>query len=265
MKINEYMQLLYDGKLREAEQVRMSTIPDKLIKFIWLDENAKDEKKFKSLAADQIWFSHKRFLNDPYEFKGMLIDRQKLSDAGYPDEVIEAYQSLFDFDDYGITCLSSNQIDYLPMWAYYTNNHRGFCIEYDVIKKDCIHEVLYEPERIKIASLIFQCKDAVKEAILTGHRDEADKITKVLLQNLFTKTKSWQHEKEYRIVYPIEDGIGKNVLVSNLGMRTNRIIAGINCSDDNIARLNKISGELGLGDCYKSRIHSDQYTLEIFR
>lgn len=39
------------------------------------------------------------------------------------------YQNIFDFSDYGITCLSSNSVDYLPMWAYYTNNHKGFCVE----------------------------------------------------------------------------------------------------------------------------------------
>ena len=37
MKINEYMKLLFEGKLQEAEQIRISTIPNKLIKFIWLD------------------------------------------------------------------------------------------------------------------------------------------------------------------------------------------------------------------------------------
>lgn len=79
-----------------------------------------------------------------------LLDRQKMRESGYTDNIIDSYEKLFDFRDYGITCLSANDIDYLPMWAYYTNNHKGFCIEYEVIKKDCIHEVLYEPERIKV-------------------------------------------------------------------------------------------------------------------
>ena len=74
-------------------------------------------------------------MNDPYEFKGMLIDGQKLRDKGYKDSDIEAFQTIFDFEDYGITCLSANSADYLPMWAYYTNNHKGFCIEYDVEKR----------------------------------------------------------------------------------------------------------------------------------
>ena len=33
MKINEYFKLLLEGKEQEAEKIRISTIPNKLIKF----------------------------------------------------------------------------------------------------------------------------------------------------------------------------------------------------------------------------------------
>lgn len=265
MKIDEYFQLLFEGKMGEAKDVRLSTIPDKLIKFIWLDGSATDDKKFLSLKRNEIWFAQKDFLNDPYEYKGMLLDRQKMSEAGYPIDIIDYYQTLFDFSAYGITCLSSNNIDYLPMWAYYTNNHKGFCVEYEVIKKDCIHEVLYEPERIKVASLIFQSREAIKKAIISGQREQADFYSTIFLQNLFIKAKSWEHEKEYRIVYPLNNSVGMNVLVSKLGMRISRIVAGINCSENDVVRLNEISNELGLGNVYKSRVHSEKYTIDYVR
>lgn len=259
MKINEYLKLLSEGKIDEARKVRISTIPDKLIKFVWLDESEKDEKKFLSLQREQIWFAQKDLLNDPYEYKGMLLDREKMSSAGVSSAAIEKCQTLFDFSDYGVTCLSSNNIDYLPMWAYYTNNHKGFCVEYEVIKKECIHEVLYEPERIKVASLILQSRDA----ILSRQIEKTNFYTALFLQNLFIKAKSWEHEKEYRIVYPIGDNsIGMNVPVYKLGMRTSRIVAGINCSEDNIMKLNKISNSLGVGNVYISRIHPEKYTID---
>ena len=196
----------------------------------------------------------------------MLIDGQKLRDKGYKDSDIEAFQTIFDFEDYGITCLSANSADYLPMWAYYTNNHKGFCIEYDVEKKDCIHEVLYEPERIKVASLFFQCADAVKETLRSGKRkQEADFFARIFLQNLFIKAETWKHEKEYRIVYCIEKQDGINVPVNSLGVRAKKNIAGINCSSENVERLNRISNELGLGDVYKSRLHADKYAVELYR
>ena len=184
-----------------------------------------------------------------------------MSEAGYSPDVIEKYQILFDFSDYGITCLSSNNMDYLPMWAYYTNNHKEFCVEYEVIKKDCIHEVLYEPERIKVASLILQSGDA----IISGQVEKANFYSNLFLQNLFIKAKSWEHEKEYRIVYPLdENSKGMNVPIHRLGMRTSRIVAGINCSEDN-KKLNEISNSLGLGNVYTSRIHPEQYTIDYVR
>lgn len=56
-----------------------------------------------------------------------------------------------------------------------------------------------------------------------------------------------------------------NIPVSNLGLRTSRIVAGINCSKNDIVRLNEISNELGLGNVYKSRVHSEKYTLDYIR
>ena len=46
MKIDEYMQLILEGKKDKAEKVRISTIPNKLVKFVWLDGSESDEKKF---------------------------------------------------------------------------------------------------------------------------------------------------------------------------------------------------------------------------
>lgn len=262
MKINEYFQLLLEGKEQEAEKVRISTIPNKLIKFVWLDESEKDYDKFLTLRREKIWLAHKDSLNDPYEYKGMLIDKEKFIKAGYPIEIIEKYQTIFDFNDYGVTCLSSNSIDYLPMWAYYTNNHKGFCVEYEVIKKACIHEVLYEKERIKVASLIIEYINA----IISGQKKKADLFIKIFLQNFFIKAKSWEHEKEYRIVYSIdENSDGINVPVYKLGMRTSRIVAGINCSEDNKKKLNEISNLLGLGNIYTSKIHSEEYKMDCMR
>ena len=118
---------------------------------------------------------------------------------------------------------------------------------------------------IKHNNLREDIKKAIKKAITSGHREQAEFYSTIFLQNLFIKAKSWEHEKEYRIVYPLDNSIGMNVSVSDLGLRTSRIIAGINCSENNIIKLNDISNELGLGNVYKSRIHSEKYTLDYIR
>ena len=53
-----------------------------------------------------------------------------------------------------LVSLSGNSFNCLPMWAYYTNNYRGYCVEYDVIVPDIFFKVAYEPERIPVASII---------------------------------------------------------------------------------------------------------------
>lgn len=267
LDLKKYFILLKAGKHKEAEVVRQESIPDRLIKFIWLDGSKKDEKKFLSLEQEQLWFSNIEKLNDPFEFKGMQLNKQKFVDAGYPQDIIEAYESVFDMKEYGVVSLSANDIDYLPMWAYYTNNYQGFCIEYNVIKKDCIHEVLYEPKRIQVASLLLDYKKAVEEAMLSGAKrtKAADTIGKILMQNLFIKAQTWKHEKEYRIAYQIDGLPGKNVEIRTLGMTTNKIIAGINCSEENIVRLNEISNKLGIGNVHRSKLSDIQYALDIVR
>ena len=66
-----------------------------------------------------------------------------------------------------------------------------------------------------------------------------------------------EHEKEYRIVYPLDkNSKGMNVPVRKLGMRTSRIVAGMNCSEDNKKKLNEISNSLGLGNITPFTVHS---------
>lgn len=113
MEIQKYLELLSNGEIEEAEIIRLAGIPNRLIKFVWLDNSKSDEKKFASLRQNEIWFAQKDCLNDPYEYKGMFLDRKKMEEAGYPEEIIDEYETLFDFSDYGITCLSSNPVDYL--------------------------------------------------------------------------------------------------------------------------------------------------------
>ena len=47
-----------------------------------------------------------------------------------------------------------------------------------------------------------------------------------------------------------------NVPVRKLGMRTSRIVAGMNCSEDNKKKLNEISNSLGLGNITPFTVHS---------
>ena len=266
LDIGKYYELLKAGKKEDAEKVRIASIPNKLIKFVSLQGDEKDEDKFDSVEHNQIWISNVRKMNDPYEFKGLILDEHKFEEVGYPKKIIEEYKKIFEMEDIGITSLSGNNIDYLPMWAYYTNNYNGFCIEYDVIHKIRIHEVLYEDKRVAVASLIFQYYEAIVNAIREKKKNtQAEVIVSILSQNMFIKAKTWEHEKEFRIPYPVGNKDGKNIPISDVGIKAYRIIAGINCTSDNIKRLNDISNKIGCGNVYISGLSDTLYKLEVNR
>ena len=262
-EIVKYYELIGSGKNVEAEEFRQSFIPDKLIKFVWLDGTTNDNKKFNTLLNQQIWISSTKNFNDPFEFKGLFLNKEELRNNGYSEDAISMYEKLFTLDDFGVACLSSNNVNYLPMWAYYTNNYQGFCIEYQIINKACIHEVLYEPKRIPIASLIIQLKQSLSEARKIGHfgSTESYKLAKIIMQNLYIKSNTWEHEKEFRIVQPINSSLGENYKLNELGLKINRIIAGIKCTEDNIQKLNKISNQIGCGNIYISKLSETDYSL----
>lgn len=270
MTVNDwvkYFALIEQGKDDEAHALRENSIPDRLIKFVWLDENTSDDKKFLTLENNQLWFSTVSMLNDPYEYKGMYIDEDTFRNAGYPDNIIDKYRKFLEFEEWGLVSLSGQTIDYLPLWAYYTNNYKGYCIEYDVVKKSAIHQVIYEPKRIPIAHILVELKSKLSDAISQGQEPPAEcrRLANIVRQNLYIKSLTWAHEKEYRIAYPISNDRGENIDISKLGLKVKRIIAGINCSQKNINRLNSISNSIGIGNIYKSKLSDIKYGMEFDR
>lgn len=90
-----YIELLLEGNIDLAEDIRLKTIPDKLYKFISLDGSEYDAKKFETLQTGCLWFCGADMMNDPYEHKGMKIDRDMLYAAGIPHEVISGLECIF--------------------------------------------------------------------------------------------------------------------------------------------------------------------------
>lgn len=231
-----YFDMLDQGKFAEAEEARMAEIPNRLLKFISLDDNNKNnEDKLKSLENNQIWLSAVNEFNDPYEFKGMYLNKKALKEYGFSNAMVKQFDELFDstLKEYGVTCLSGCAVSNFPMWAYYTNNYRGFAIEYELNTKICLHKVIYEPNRIPVARLIYSLIKSINKSLReTGNPSNvrSEVFIRILLQNLYIKSSSWAHEDEYRIVQPVDNKKGQNYDIDKLGMRTKRIIVGKNCS-----------------------------------
>lgn len=90
----------------------------------------------------------------------------------------------------GISCLSESE-DSLLMWAHYANNHRGICVEYELIEINkqlgfSPVPVIYSAERADFSSI---AQDTVEKD-----------ITKVFITSLTSKSLEWSYEKEWRII-----------------------------------------------------------------
>lgn len=279
-----YFDLILKKKFDEAENYRQSFVPRKLYKFFWLDDDAvgdtaeqqrlqeKNQLRLNTLWNNCLWASHVDLLNDPYEFQCLYVDGERLRAAHYPEPFIELCKQMLGnaMKNLGVVCLSSVPPEKnVPMWAYYSNNSRGFCVEFDVLSSQQIHKISYESDRIPIASMLVEYAN---EAIIKGKgrgTPETEEIMRmyetIFVQQIYLKHLSWRHENEYRVAVPLHIGAkGANVSIESASLKVSRIIAGLACSDLHKGVLNNISNDLGCGDAYHVEM-SDTSFISIVR
>lgn len=264
--MEKYLSLLLHRKIDEAEIYRKDSIPSKLTKFFSLTDNIDtNEKKLETLKNEKLWFSAPKVLNDPYEFQCMYVNRKKLKEFDYPDYILNFFGILLNkqTENTALVSLSGNSFNCLPMWAYYTNNYRGYCVEYDVTVPDMIFKVAYEPERIPVASIISNFFNGHLKIVKNErvHNKDIDFYTILIRQQFFLKHKSWEHENEYRIILASNEAKGLSIDIAKIGLKTKRIVAGLKCPDEYKKRLNYISNKLGCGDISVSKISGNKYVL----
>jgi hypothetical protein len=90
----------------------------------------------------------------------------------------------------GISCLSESEKSLL-MWAHYANNHRGMCVEYNLLEinrqlRFTAIPVIYSDSRVCFRSI---------------NMDSIDQDTHTaFIESLSTKSPEWSYEKEWRII-----------------------------------------------------------------
>lgn len=251
MRFNDYAKALLRGDIEAAEKVRRLDIPSALLKYVWLDGSEDDENKFATLERSEIWLSKAVKFNDPCDLKRMTLDYDRLRDFGYTESDFPRLEAMVGFSDYGVSCLTDNSLADAYMWEKYANDAKGFCIEYEVLSKGYIWEVLYEDEPIDASWLAMKLDDALSnEQMRETAAAEARYYASFLVQALWIKTLDWKREREFRVVRDIGDKIGENLPTEELGLRAKRIVAGANCQAEDVARLSDISYNLGLGNVH---------------
>lgn len=184
-------------------------IPDTLFKYFSLTDNiGLNEQKLLTLQQQQVFMSEAQYLNDPFDNKAYYYDPQELKKyerlAEHDGRIID------DFSRFSkVTSLTANNVNSMPMWAHYSNNHAGFCVSYDMKSNTqlsgCTFPVQYVDQRIDVTSLMdkiaqdtfqeieSQSAEGKKEILL-------DDLSPVFLISLFGNLKhiSWSYENEFR-------------------------------------------------------------------
>lgn len=217
--IEEFLTLVFplnraDLNIEAGFDLKQKNIPKRLYKYRSFDE---DGRSLKNLEEDTVWIADPLIFNDPYDCHH-FIDYESLLDVfakDLPDDlkklltptvldslkkrstsVISEFQKAGDKIKDGIRlCSFSERVDSTLMWAHYSYNHQGFCIEYDVTRPEA-HEltsrfmfpVIYSDD-------VFDATELIK-FVENGNFNN-------LYLNLAAlhKASDWSYEREWRLVF----------------------------------------------------------------
>lgn len=245
---DHYMNLISEGKLDEATEFRRKIMPQYIYKFYPLYSKTGrgkiDIRTFDTLGNNCIWCSKIEYFNDPYEGIGHYY--------GF-DKDVETRLAGF----LRIASFADDAAQNISMWAYYANNHKGFCVKYEVVEDRYLYDVTYIEQRKSQAKL---WNDAI---IKTSKGLPTEKEQLLIYEKYLTKHVSWSNEKEYRIMLATEanEKYGKLVKCESVGLKPVKIYAGLECTEQNIKRLNRISLKLGCGTVGRSSVSSSEFIM----
>lgn len=223
-------------------------IPDTLYKFYSLtDDEVLNKEKFVTLQKNQIYMSDIKDFNDPFDGKAFYynpeelldIDRLSSKEGRLIDDFTKFYKS---------AAFTENDMNCLPMWAHYANNHEGFCVAYDMLDpENCelsanTFPMQYTDKRLDITSYMKKyanmIANRIDKQIMEGSRsillnDWSIVYIELWLSNI--KHLTWQYEKEFRCTMgAIVKGMPYTKAIPKA------IYIGMKCKDENRKKLVKI-------------------------
>ncbi len=252
------MQLINKSSISSVKDLVFATIykvtrlyiPDKLFKYYSLNDNITlNEQKLNTLKQKKIFMSDAKYLNDPFDNKAYYYRSEELKKydrlANYDGKLIDDFSSLSK-----VSALTSNNVNSMPMWAHYANNHAGYCVSYDMKSNiqlsGCTFPVQYTKERIDITSLMVQqVETIIKEIEIQSAEGRKqillDDLSLVYMSSFFCNIKhiSWNYENEFRCT---TGATAKGM--PYVSAEPKEIYIGMNCVSSYADRIIKIAKEL---------------------
>ena len=238
-------------------------------------------KRLQGYLEQKIYFSPVRKLNDPFEghFKlNPIAPRVVLLDKAvfekffyiyhqhYPSMTKYEFEEMLKspefrkkvghfvvrdfFQEHGVFSLTSKN-DSIPMWTYYASDHKGYCIEFEVIFSEettgnVSEEEFKNGEKSIVRGnsrtpIVYFSKVAYSDQIPTVDQNKlySEHNDEYLAKNtLGTKFMEWQHEQEFRLFANSSSfGFEPDLLTIGSGvfsfLRVSGVIAGSVMSEDN--------------------------------
>lgn len=242
----KYIKMISEGKFEEATDFRRATMPRYIYKFYPLTSKSGrgqiDKRTFDTLQHNQVWCSKIEHFNDPYEGIGLYFEYNKKTEAKLASIL-------------RVACFAEEAKSNISMWAYYANNHKGFCVKYEVIDNSKLYDINYIEQRKSQKHIWIE---ALKKTMV-GCSTEKELL--LIYEKYLTKHISWKNEKEYRIIWATDndDKYGRLAKCDDLGIRPMEIYAGVQCSDKAKKRLDSISIRLGCGHIKECSISDSEF------
>ncbi len=107
-------------------------------------------------------------------------------------------------DSLYITCLSA-VCDSILMWSYYGQDHKGICIELEIEEDPrMLSKIKYCTERptVQMEKLMKDLCGKMFAQKSSSEIDDDPVLLPLVIQPYISKSKEWEHEQEYRLIFP---------------------------------------------------------------
>ena len=176
----------------------------------------KQYNNIETVFNNKLWVQAPTYFNDPFDCEIVLYQdyiKQNCisslqSKEGFMsgsamwnelnriiDEELTLFQKTLEEsrNQLGVACFSE-QDDSILMWSHYADNHRGFCVEYNML--EAVQTIQYT----FVPVLYSNKKKLVDNVNLLEPDIFAKQVTIYSIDSLFRKAKDWEYEKEWRII-----------------------------------------------------------------
>lgn len=160
-----------------------------------------------NLLLQKIWGANPKSFNDPFEF--VVRDSYRITKDGKvqpfsTDEKRVMTQIKEGISNFGVTCFSESG-DIILLWSHYSSNHTGMCLTFEI--EDPLPKNLFKVEYTHVFP------------------DIVGDVKKDFFKYLITKGKSWEYEREHRLIFT--KGVGHypypgKLLEITLGCKTSQ-------------------------------------------